>query len=160
VYKAKCNHATTSTFIDWLFLSRDNCSKALQHYIFIENNSLQDPFYEQVYLPQIFTIGKTHPKGHLMITPDETKKPEKWTRIEGTLEPLNRLGHLVFNENEKDCPHMQRLVKQLLTAKASSKLLDGPDALQGGVKIIQNKLATVAVGGIQIIPRPVNTKRY
>ena len=39
--------------------------------------------------------------------PDEDKKTDKATRIEADLEPLDREGMLIFNEAEKDNPHMK-----------------------------------------------------
>lgn len=159
VYKCFVDNTTNSNFIDWLYAISDYVATATQLYSFLENNTLQDPFYEQVLLPLIFQKGKEK-NGVLGITPDDTIKPEKWFRIEGDLEPLVRLGLLVLNENEKSDPHMIRLEAQFKAAKATSKELGGPDAVQGAVHIIKNKLAVESAGGIQTFKRAVNNKRY
>ena len=159
LYKCFVDNTTNDNFIDWLFASKQYVGTHTQPYTFIENNSLQDPFYEQVFLPKIFAKEK-ETGTHLLISPDDTKKPEKWSRVEGTLEPLVRLGQLVFNIDEKDNPHMQRMEKQFLAAKASSKTLDGPDCVQGAVSIIQKKQAVLDAGAVQVIRRPKNLKRY
>jgi len=158
VYKCWVDNTTNSNFIDWLYAAKNYVGNATQLYIYIENNTLQNPFYEQVLLPLAFQKAKEY-NNFLLISPDETKKPEKWFRIEGTLEPLVRLGLLVFNDSEKENPHMKRLEAQFKTASPNSRTLDGPDAVQGGIKIIQNKLSA-EVGGIMFQPRPANSKRY
>jgi hypothetical protein len=159
LYKCWVDNTTNNNFIDWLYAAKNYVGNATQLYTYIENNTLQNPFYEQVLMPLIFSKGKEY-GDTLMVSPDDTPKPEKWFRIEGTLEPLVRLSLLQFNEAEIENPHMKRMEAQFKGASPNSKLLDGPDAVQGGVKIIQNKLAVAAAGGIQIIRRPINRKRY
>ena len=66
--------------------------------------------------------------GFIGIIPDTRAKPEKFDRIEGNLEPLNRLGKLVLNIDEKDNPHMKRLEEQFKLVNRSMKSpADGPD---------------------------------
>ena len=108
--------------------------------VYIENNSLQDPFYEQVIVPLIRQQEKK--RGLLPITPDKRKKPEKFYRIEGTLEPIHRNGNLIFNIKEQNNPHMERMEQQMLGVSPTAKMMDGPDLLEGGVWIIQNSIAT------------------
>ena len=118
-------------------------------YAYVENNGLQNPFYEQVLLPLIHAKGKEPGiKGVLGITPDDRDKPDKYFRIEGTLEPLNRMGLLVFNIDEKDDPHMKRLEAQFKSVSPNSKTMDGPDAIEGGVFKIQQKLTGLTPGSI------------
>lgn len=159
VYKCFVDVTTNNNFIDWLYAANNYVSNTTQLFSYIENNTLQNPFYEQVLLPLIFQKSKDY-KSPLYITPDATDKPDKWFRIEGTLEPLVRLGLLVFNIDEKDDPHMKRLESQFKTASPNSRALDGPDAVQGGVKIIQTKLSIAASGAVECIKRPPNKKRY
>lgn len=71
---------------------------------YVENNSLQDPFYQQVLALMFLEQGQT--RGYLSITPDARKKGEKFDRIEGNLEPLNSSGRLILNIDEQDNPHM------------------------------------------------------
>jgi hypothetical protein len=77
----------------------------------------------------------------LYIRGDEDKKTDKATRIEANLEPMNREGNLVLNEDEKDNPHMIRLEEQFkLFTLALPFPADGPDSVEGGKRIIENKL--------------------
>jgi hypothetical protein len=159
VYKCWLDNMGNSTFIDWLYQARDYVGEKTALYTYIENNTLQNPFYEQVLLPLLSEKGNDHPRGCLMVTPDTREKPDKWVRIEANLEPLNRFGNLVFNINEKDDPHMKRLETQFKTAKPASKLLDGPDTTEGGVHLIKEKIAVESVGGIQTFGHRSNSKR-
>jgi hypothetical protein len=159
IYKAFVDHTTNANFIDWLYASKDLVQNKTQCFVSIENNTLQDPFYQQVLLPLIFEKGKAR-NNVLPVSPDDRDKPDKWFRIEGTLEPKNRMGLLILNEDEKENPHMKRLEAQFKAASANSRVMDGPDAVEGGVVVIQNKIDTQAAGGIQLIKRKANNKRY
>ena len=160
LYKCFLDVASNSTFIDWFYACMDFVNSATTAFYFVENNTLQDPFYEQVLLPLIFEKGRNRKGGTLPITPDGRDKPDKWFRIEGTLEPINRLGQLIFNTAEKEDPHMMRMESQFKTAKPTSRTLDGPDAVEGAVFITRIKNAVNAVGGIECIKRGVNNKRF
>ena len=159
VYKAFVDTTTNSTFIDWLYATRDFIGNAAQPYFLIENNGLQNPFYEQVLLPLIHAKGIDN-KGILGVTPDDRIKPDKYFRIEGTLEPLNRMGLLILNEDEKEDPHMKRLETQFKSVSPFSKTMDGPDAVEGAVYKIKNLVMVQAAGGIQSIKRTINSKRF
>lgn len=158
LYKCWLDNTTNGHFVEWLFEAKSYVGKETTLYSYIENNTLQNPFYEQVLLPEILVQSRERGTS-LYVTPDTSDKPDKWVRIEGTLEPIVRLGHLVFNIDEQNDPHMQRMASQLLAASANSRTMDGPDAIQGGVKIIQNKTALSASEGIRIIKR-ASSKRY
>lgn len=160
IYKGFLDVTTNSNFVDWLFMLTGYANKAKQLFTCIENNTLQNPFYEQVLLPLIWEMSKSVYKRDLLVTPDTTAKPDKWFRIEGTLEPLNRTGRLIFNIEEKANPHMQRLEAQFKSAGPNSKYLDGPDAIQGAVKICMDKFSVITHGAIEVFRRPVNKKRY
>lgn len=160
LYKVFVENTTNAKFVDWLYYMRELVNYRCTVFYLIENNTLQNPFYEQVLLPLIFERGKENPGGSLPITPDTRDKPDKWVRIEGTLEPLNRLGNLILNIDEKDNPHMKRLEAQFKGAGANSKNLDGPDMVEGGVWFIQSKNAVATAGGITIIKRKHNNKRF
>jgi len=140
VLKCRLDTTTNSNFIDWMYGMRVDMKKAKQVYFYIENNSLQDPFYEQVLMPLIHEKGNAN-KDVLGITPDKRDKPDKFFRIEGTLEPLNRMGLLILNIDEKDDPHMKRLEAQFKGVSANSKTMDGPDAVEGAVFLIKEKIA-------------------
>lgn len=140
VYRVFVDTATNATFVDWMYESHKYLTehKVDTKRVYIENNSLQDPFYEQVISPLVYQYAKTY--GYtLPITPDKRKKPDKYYRIEGTLEPIHRNGNLIFNEAEKGTDHMTTFEDQFLGVSLTSKTMDGPDALEGGVWIIQNR---------------------
>jgi hypothetical protein len=160
IYKAWVDQMGNATFCEYLFEAHDICRRAGVDpiYVYIENNTLQNPFYEQVLLPHIFRISDER-KTALPIRPDDRKKPDKYVRIEGTLEPLNRLGNLIFNKSEESNPHMERLASQFTSFSRKAKLMDGPDAVEGGVKIIQDKEISNATGGIQLFERKVSKHR-
>jgi hypothetical protein len=128
-------------------------------YFFIENNSLQDPFYDQVYRPLIHAMGVE--KGSILsVQADTRKKPEKWFRIEAALQPLVATGNLVFNIEEKDDEHMKRLEAQFKAAKPTSKQLDGPDCIEGAIFIIKEKLNAMAAPAVKIAPNHSGQKGY
>lgn len=141
VYKMWVNQMSNAKFVDCLYESYNylHQAKVDTKRIHIENNSLQDPFYEQVILQLIYEQGKQH--GYILpITPDTRKKPEKFFRIEGMLEPLNRLGKLIFNKEEENEPNMLRTHDQMISVSASTKIMDAPDAIEGACWIIQNRV--------------------
>lgn len=158
IYKAWVDNTTNANFINWLYNNRDYVGSKCLLYSYIENNTLQDPFYEQVLQPLIYDTGRLR-GGALGVLPDTRKKPEKWFRIEAALEPLWRNGKLVFNEAEMNDPHMKRLVAQFKSAKATSKTLDGPDAAEGGVFLCREKYNLMSAGGIQTISRASQHKK-
>lgn len=140
LYKIWLDQTSNSKFVDWLYEAYQYCKDqgvdTLR--VSIENNSLQAPHYEQVLLPLIYTKADLY-AFTLPITPDARKKPDKFFRIEGTLEPLNRLGQLIFNQAEKDEPNMKRMHDQMLGVSEKATVLDGPDMLEGGCWLIQNR---------------------
>lgn len=161
IYKCFVDTTTNSNFIGWMYHARQyvrlRTTGSTQVFFYIENNSLQDPFYQQVLLPLIYAEGESR-KDMLPVIPDERDKPEKYFRIEGNLEPLNRMGQLILNEEEKSDPHMKRLVTQFKSVSPNSKTMDGPDAVEGGTTILKNLLATTT-GSIMTIRRRPNSKR-
>ncbi|MDR1199048.1 MAG: hypothetical protein LBK94_08590 [Prevotellaceae bacterium] len=141
---------SNARFVECLFECYIFCrQKNVQNLrIWIENNSLQNPFYEQVILPAIYE--RANATGvFLPIIGDDRDKKDKYTRIEGLLEPLNRLGHLIFNEKEAEDPNMKRLKAQFNSFSRKQKRMDGPDMVEGGVfKLRENEVAE-APGGFQ-----------
>lgn len=135
---------TIANMIGWFYHIDEYVAGRTAIYNYIEAGSLQDTFYQELFLPQLIKAGKERGK-HLSISPDHRSKPDKFTRIEATLEPLNRQGRLIFNIAEVKNPHMQRLEEQM---KAIEPILsghdDGPDALEGATWIINNKLRVLA----------------
>ena len=143
VIKAFLEQTTLNQMLLWFYDIRDMVADKTQLYYCIECNGFQDPWYKDVFLPGLQKIEAT--KGTIPISPDDRNKPDKFSRIEGNLEPLNRRGLLVFNEAEKENPHMTRLEEQF---KAIEPALpahdDGPDATEGAVWVLNIKLREMA----------------
>lgn len=153
------DHVANSVFVQWFYNIEHYVNDRTEVYYYVENNSLQNPFYEQVFLPLFAEVSKT--KGHLPIAPDGRKKPDKFSRIEGNLQPMNNRGELILNEDEKGNPHMQRLEEQFLMVNPSlSAPADGPDCIEGAVWKINEKIQRLANDAIVTIPRATNKKRY
>ncbi len=158
-YVIKCfvGHMKNAEYVDCFYMLEQFVNKKAQLFSYIENNTLQEPFYDQVFKPLFFKKGKEFGK-MVSIIPDGRKKPDKYTRIEGTLEPINRLGCLIFNEAEKEKPDMKLMVSQLKSVSPHSKTMDGPDALEGAVVMINSRIQSA--GGISLFKRPTNKKRF
>ncbi|OBW40816.1 hypothetical protein AB670_02767 [Chryseobacterium sp. MOF25P] len=140
VYTCWLDVMNNSKFIDCVFEADSYFFKSGgdSYRNYIENNSLQDPFYEQVLSPLIKQKATDTGIG-IPITEDTRSKPEKYTRIEGTLEPLNRLGNLILNKKEENNPHMKRLEAQFLGVSPNAKVMDGPDGVEGGVWLLKSR---------------------
>ena len=159
IIKAFCEQTTISQMARWFYLMDEKVNNQTSLYHYMEINGLQDTFYEDSFMPRMRTVAKG--KGRLIqVSKDTRKKPDKFTRIESRLEPLNTSGRLVFNGAEQNDPHMKRLVEQFEAIEPSLPAHDdGPDATEGGVWIIDHKLAAmqpVIVGK----HRRKNNKRY
>ncbi|OQB81392.1 MAG: hypothetical protein BWX87_00657 [Bacteroidetes bacterium ADurb.Bin123] len=142
-------HVVNDEFVNWYYYLKDYVGEKTQVYNYIENNTFQDPFYEQVFIPLFAKKAKDN--GVIGIVPDNRKKPDKFSRIEGNLQPLNRQGMLVLNEAERGNPHMKRLEEQFLLVNAQMKApADGPDCVEGGVWIVIEKLAALTAGNYKI----------
>ena len=143
IIKAFLAHETNANFIDWYFQMADWVGGKTTIYNYIENNKLQDPFYQQVFRHLILEQCKQR-KSDLFIRPDERKKTNKATRIEANLEPLDRNGQIIFNEAEKDNRHMQKLINQFQLFELTMPYpADGPDAVEGAITMIDAKTSEV-----------------
>jgi hypothetical protein len=160
VYKCFVDNDNHNSFIDWMYTMRMYVKGETPLYNVIENNSLQDPFYELVFKKLIYEKRVQYGNDALSVTPDGDKKGEKWSRIEADLEPDFRLGNLVFNIDEKDNPHMKRMISQFKTAHANSKELGGPDAVQGGKQIIKIKVSQMRPEAMKLGGRLPHSKRF
>ncbi|MHB9003508.1 MAG: hypothetical protein ACYC6C_05530 [Coriobacteriia bacterium] len=151
--------ATNAEYVDWFYFLNKYVSGKAQTYYFTENNTLQDPFYQQVFIPLFIAAGKANGY-YLSISPDERKKPDKYSRIEGNLEPLSRQNRLIFNQDEKNNPHMVRLAEQfLLVNPRLNAPADGPDCIEGGVYICNHKNMQFSLSNISFGKRKLNPKR-
>lgn len=159
VYKVFLEQTTNDNYLEWFYAIRDYVGDACPVYYYNENNALQDPFWEQVLQPLLFEKAQT--RGTLSVIPDTRAKMDKYARIEASLEPLNRNGQLILNEEERGNPHMQRLEEQFLTvAPLLPAPADGPDSVEGAIWITNYKLQTITSDTFYIGQRPTNNKRY
>lgn len=140
LYKVWLDNMTQQTFVTNLYHAHDwvKSKKVDTFKNWIENNSLQEPFWEQVLKPLVKAVAKILNRIPLFMSLDKRKKDDKYTRIEGTLEPIYKQECLYFNIDEKDNPSMQKMEEEFLGVAPNSKMMDGPDGLEGGVWIIQN----------------------
>ena len=151
VLKVFLDRGLNADFIGWYRQLVEYVGAACPAYCYMENNKLQDPFFQQVFRPLVAKV-REETGVQLFIHPDEDRKTDKATRIEANLEPLNRLGNLILNEAERDNPHMKRLDEQFRLFTLRLKYpADGPDCVEGGLRILQKKTRqlepTVALGG-------------
>ncbi|MDH6357234.1 hypothetical protein [Parabacteroides sp. PF5-9] len=144
VFRGFIGKMSNYEFITCFFVLYEWVAGRCPVYLYMENNSLQDPFYQQVFKKHLAQIRKER-KTNITVLPDEGKKPDKAVRIEADLEPLNREGRLVLNIAEKEDPNMVELDNEFKYFKLSLPYpADGLDCLQGGNKIIENKVAELA----------------
>ena len=145
------DRVTNDEFVEWFYDIETFVAGKTQIYNYIENNTLQAPFFDQVFMPLFYKKG-TERGHHIGVIPDTRKKPDKFSRIEGNLEPLVRTSRLIFNEKEKDNPNMKRLEEQFKLFSPTMKVpADGPDAIEGGVFICNNKVLSVCGSGESLI---------
>lgn len=130
---------TNRQFIEWYYALYEYVAGRVPVYAYIENNSLQDPFYEQVFKKHIAAVRKE--KGvSFTIQPDEEKKTDKGVRIDANLEPLARNGNLCLNEAEKKDPNMGELANEFKFFTLALKYpADGIDCIEGALRIIERK---------------------
>ena len=108
---------------------------------------------QDILLDEFDRYAREHNLEPIPIIPDKRKKPDKFTRIESLLEPLNSRQKLWFNIAEKDNPHMIRIEEQFRAfAPGANAHDDAPDAVEGAIYIINTKLK-------QSKPIAINYKR-
>lgn len=152
VIKARLAQALNAEFIDWYVQLLEFVAERTSVYCWMENNKLQDPFFQQVFKPLVRKVRKEK-NITLYIQGDEEKKTDKATRIEANLEPMNREGNLILNEAERDNPHMKELEDQFRLFTLSLKYpADGPDAVEGGNRKIDETM--------QKADRPITQSRH
>ncbi len=141
VIKTFLARETNANFISWYFAMDDYVAHKANVYFYMENNKLQDPFFNQVFRPLLRQqCAERHRQ--LYIKGDDRKKTDKATRIEANLEPIDRECRWVFNEQERDNPMMQELVNQFKLFELTLPYpADGPDAVEGAVTINDLKTA-------------------
>lgn len=143
VIKTFLAQALNAEFIDWYVRMLEFVGGKTNVYCYMENNKLQEPFFQQVFKPLVAKVRREQ-KIALFIRGDEEKKTDKATRIEANLEPLNREGNLILNEAERDNPHMKELEDQFKLFTLTMRYpADGPDAVEGANRIIDELIRRI-----------------
>lgn len=139
VLKAFVDRPSNAVFIDWYYQCKAWVGGRVPVFYMVENNSLQDPFYEQVFLPLIREENQKRGDS-LFITGDARPKTDKASRIEANLEPIDRNGAWLFNEEEADNPHMKELLDQFKLFEMTLPYpADGPDCVEGAIAEINRR---------------------
>ena len=153
IYKVWLAKATNREMVNWIGQAYNYLEK---HGIdtkkmFIENNSLQDPHFQQVVKPLLEEYRKQHGV-KLPLREDKRKKADKFDRLENMADENNQ-GDIIFNEEEKENPMMVEMEDQWLGVSKDSKEMDGPDAVEGGKTMIDTRVVkddiTYAAGMIE-----------
>jgi len=153
IIKAFLKQGTTRQFAEGLVAIKNFVGEKTPVYWYAEENFKQDIILKELH--QMFHELRTS----IVISPDRRKKPDKFTRIESTLEPLNSTGRLFLNEAERANPSMLTLEEQFKALAPNSKSHDdGPDAAEGAKHIIDTKFYEQAP--IIIGRRHKHAKRY
>ena len=141
ILKAFVDRPSNAGFIDWYYQCKNWVAGRVPVFYMVENNSLQDPFYEQVFLPLIREENQQRGES-LFITGDARPKTDKASRIEANLEPIDRNGAWLFNEDEADNPHMKELLDQFKLFEMTLPYpADGPDCVEGAIAEINRRSA-------------------
>ena len=159
VIKGFLGKMTTEEFVSHFFTLYLYARARTKVPIFLvqENNSLQDPFFQQVFRPA-FARKSCEIGINLSVIPDEKKKTDKAVRIEANLEPLHREGLLVLNEAEREDPHMKALDEEFKFFTMALKFhADGVDCVEGGNRFIDDKIGEMQP--MTAIPRTVVSRR-
>ena len=120
------------------------------------------------YMEEVFLLSMLHdhfdaavPKYgfRLPIIGDKRKKPDKDLRIANTAGYFER-GNIFFDEAIKDDRGTKRLIQQYLRFRVGLTNIekDGPDAVEGGIHLLQNVFRNNG-NGISVGIRPTNQKR-
>ena len=128
VIKTFLAQALNAEFIDWYVRMLDFVGAKTNVYCYMENNKLQDPFFQQVFKPLVAKVRREQ-KIALFIRGDEEKKTDK---------------NLILNEAERDNPHMKELEDQFKLFTLTMRYpADGPDAVEGANRIIDELIRRI-----------------
>jgi predicted phage terminase large subunit-like protein len=154
VLKCFLDKTTTAEMIEWHFRIMDLVGGRTCFYL------MEQVFLQDVLVKEVSDAGKRCGRP-IPIKGDTRKKPDKYMRIESLLEPLLRNGELYLNEAEKYNPHMQRLVQQFIAfVPGGSAHDDGPDAVEGAIWTINEKMNMLQRNAMITGIRRQNDKRY
>lgn len=154
VIKCYLEQTSTEQMVKWHYDIMDLVGDRVCYYY------MEEVFLQDILMQKFFELGEKF--GRMVpIRGDQRKKPEKFSRIETLLEPLNRSGKLLFNLAEKDNAHMQRLDEQFKALQPGSRAHDdGPDAVEGAVWMLNSKLRELMPNAVVRRNPRANPKRY
>lgn len=134
-------------FVKWLYAAHYFCRlHGLDNVlVWIENNSLQDPHYTQVIKPQIYKHAEKECIPVVPVRLDRRDKPDKFERIDGTLQPLDEDLNIWFDQSLEGTSDMEEMEGQWLAVSPDCKTMDGPDCNEGGTWLIQHRKGTKPV---------------
>ena len=155
VLKVFCAQTTTAIMLDWQYEIMKWVNGQVPVYFYIEWPSI-----DETLKIELDKANKRH-KVTLPLKADERNKPDKFFRIESALEPLNRNEKLWFSIDLKPSDHMKNMEAQFLAISPTSRAHDdGPDAVEGGVFIVNSK-TSADISKIQgLPPKRNNNKRW
>lgn len=137
VLKAYADQTRPSVMVQWHYDIHEYVGDTPLRY-YMEANFMQD-----LLLDEFKAVGN-RVGFQIPITGDKRAKPDKFARIEN-MQPLFERGEVIFNEAEKESQGMQVLEEQLLLFEKGSKVHDdAPDALEGGISLLNTTVKTSA----------------
>lgn len=139
VLRMYCAQTTTANMLDWNYAIQKEIGSKVPVYYYIEWPWIDDSLKLEIIAANKRNNVTIHPKA------DERSKPDKYHRIESALEPLNRLGKLIFNEQLKGSEHMEAAEGQFLALSPKSRANDdAPDAVEGAKWVLDSKTSANA----------------
>ena len=153
IIKCYLQKTTSANMLDWHYKIMDLVKNSTCYY-YMEASFMQDVLVKEMF-EEARRRGRSIP-----VMGDVRKKKEKFVRIECLLEPLNRDGSLYLNAAERNDPNMKLLAEQFTAFSPGSRSHDdGPDAVEGAVRILDEKLNNKGGAGFYGFGKGVNERR-
>lgn len=136
ILKAYADQTSASMMVQWHYDINDYVAGRCPIMYYMEANFMQDLIIDE------FSRVGDELAFHIPIRGDKRKKPDKFSRIEA-MQPLFERGLIVINEKERDSSGIKVLVEQLLMFEKGSRTNDdAPDALEGGIFLLNKRTQT------------------
>jgi phage terminase large subunit-like protein len=138
IIKAYCAVASIQEMVNWHY----DLHKWLKERGAVCEFWMEELFWQSM-LYRDFKDGKEVHGFQIGVRGDTRKKPDKGARI-SAMSGLFERGAVYFNADEKDSHHMKELVEQftLFDVRENKIGKDGPDAVEGGKYILEQKVFT------------------
>lgn len=135
VIKMFCDKTTVAKMLDWNYQIKAFVGDKVPVFYYIEY-----PWIDDALKIEIKAANKRH-NTTLVPKADERSKPDKFYRIEANLEPINRAGKLIFNQELEGSEDMDNTEGQFLALSPTSRANDdAPDAVEGGKWVLDSKI--------------------